>query len=823
MSNPDSHGVPQSKQPSKGGGIFSWARPRGRTKSKASIPDPSLRSAPVLPLPSTDSSFNLRSFRTITSPTPESTPPSNSPPSKSPIPRPHRPREDSFASDASQRISVAAFREAQARRSTTDSPVPSSSGDRDSFASGQIRNRKISSALGTPPSASSPAPQPRRLVSRSPPTRSSTAPLSFAASMTTSDSSEEEESESEEDDEEEATVRLGRKRTVTSRSARSELGHRSPPKSSISASRSDIGHGLSSGLTSRPSPIPRVARNSPGLEASGKGNRTSSVYSHARASVSTSALGSDAAANRASVVTKYSAGSFFIVSLLVRLQTPQSASRPTQRPQGSRSRASTSSEDSSSSYSSDSEDAPLSSLIPPQRPGSGMSRASGSPVRRPAKPLIDIEQLVGENPALPPRTSEPSSDPPSQPAPEVDSSPARFRKTSLGLGERFSALTSGFSGLQPSRSKSPEASDTKDEAFTPPEIPEKPPHPSRPQSPIPSPPLPSPISSAKPASPTFRAKASKSSLALRLKSSGTPRLNTSSLNLDSAMSPPPSSSTSSDAPIPHITPTPIRAREEPPAFAVTSRPTSHASNLSIGTLPTVDKPVAAADYKSAPRGAVPSAADKPKQDQQQQRRPPQEQSQSTTVRVVRSVVPLKSSADDPLPIPRPRSRPHLPSVGVTVSNVHLTPPSSSASNSSSALRESSGSGVVLPPRRPFALRDSSPASSAGDSTSSRMPITPRDGSDLGVSSTGRPGVGHRKRASVTFVDELEDDRSAREKERNSRRISESSRSSHGHGHAVTPDSSDDEDTTRGRERKAEEKRKERRRTEAKAAIEVRLL
>jgi hypothetical protein len=450
-----------------------------------------------------------------------------------------------------------------------------------------------------------------------------------------------------------------------------------------------------------------------------------------------------------------------------------------------------------------------------------MSRASGSPVRRPAKPLIDIGQLVGENAALPPRTSEPSSDPPSQPAPEADSSPARLRKTSLALGERFSALTSGFSGLQPSRSKSPEESDTKDEAFTPPEVPENP-HPSRSQSPILSPPLPSPIS-AKPASPAFRPKASKSSLALRLKSSGTPRLNTSSLNLDSAMSPPPSSSTSSDAPIPHITPTPIRAREEPPAFAVTSRPTSHASNLSIGTLPTVDKPVAAADYKPTPRGAVPSAADKPKQGELPQRRPLQDQSQSTTVRVVRSVVPLKSPAEDPLPIPRPRSRPHLPSVGVTVSNVHLTPPSSSASNSSSALRQSSGSGTVLPPRKPFALRDSSPASSAGDSTSSRMPITPRDGSDLGVSSTGRPGVSHRKRASVTFVDELEDDRSAREKERNSKRISGSSRSSHVSGHAVAPDSSDDEDTTRGRERKAEEKRKERRRTEAKAAIEVRSL
>jgi hypothetical protein len=76
---------------------------------------------------------------------------------------------------------------------------------------------------------------------------------------------------------------------------------------------------------------------------------------------------------------------------------------------------------------------------------------------------------------------------------------------------------------------------------------------------------------------------------------------------------------------------------------------------------------------------------------------------------------------------------------------------------------------------------------------------------------------------VTFVDELEDERSAREKERNSRKISGSNRSSHGLGHGVASDSSDDEDTARDRERKAEEKRKERRRTEAKAAIEVRSL
>jgi len=309
MSNPDSHTTslpaPQSKQPSKGG-LFSWARPRGRTKSKATLPDPSLHSPPVLTLPPTDLSFDLKSFRHVSSP--ETTPPSSStPPNTSPRPRPPHPRGDSTASDPSQRISVAAFREAQARRSTADSPVPSSSGDRDSFASSQVRIRQPSSLLATPPSGPTAGPQTRFPSSRSPPSRSSTAPLSFSTSATSSESSEEEESESEE----EATLRPTRKRTITNRSVHSEFGHRSSPISKFSATRSDIGHGVSSGLTSRPSPTPRNARNSPGLEASGSGSRSSSVYSNARGSVSTSAL---VPAKQVSGILKHPAGPFYCFS-----------------------------------------------------------------------------------------------------------------------------------------------------------------------------------------------------------------------------------------------------------------------------------------------------------------------------------------------------------------------------------------------------------------------------------------------------------------------------------------------------------------------------
>ena len=174
--------------------------------------DHSLHSAPVLTLPPAES-FNLKSFRHITCPAPETTPSSSSSSSKGPTTHPHV-REDSFASDSSQRISVAAFREAQARCSTTDSPVPSLPGDRDNFASSQVWNHRRSSALSMPLSVHTVASQPCMSTPRNPLTHTSSAlPLSSAASDTSSESSEEGESESEED----ATLRPNRQRTVTTR------------------------------------------------------------------------------------------------------------------------------------------------------------------------------------------------------------------------------------------------------------------------------------------------------------------------------------------------------------------------------------------------------------------------------------------------------------------------------------------------------------------------------------------------------------------------------------------------------------------------------
>ena len=97
-----------------------------------------------------------------------------------------------------------------------------------------------------------------------------------------------------------------------------------------------------------------------------------------------------------------------------------------------------------------------------------------------------------------------ASELPTHPFPQrpiLDSSTARYRKTSLGPGERLSALASGLGGLQPSRSDSGFNTRLEEEAFT-------------------------------TASPVLN-----SSSALQLKSFATPKIDTQSLKPDSGISP----------------------------------------------------------------------------------------------------------------------------------------------------------------------------------------------------------------------------------------------------------------------------------------------
>jgi serine/arginine repetitive matrix protein 2 len=98
--------------PQKRPSLFAW------TKSTSSLKSPDESSDSVA-----DSSFNLKSFRHIRVPSPPipDSPSGNGFNSTSIS----RPRGSSVHSDTSQRISVAAFREAQARRSNNASPISS--------------------------------------------------------------------------------------------------------------------------------------------------------------------------------------------------------------------------------------------------------------------------------------------------------------------------------------------------------------------------------------------------------------------------------------------------------------------------------------------------------------------------------------------------------------------------------------------------------------------------------------------------------------------------------------------------------------------------
>lgn len=247
--------------PKKQGGLFSWAH-RERKKSKVSDTPPSL-SVDV----STES-FNLKAFRHVR---PESPSPETIIPGSLLVPpaRP-RPRGDSVASDSSQRISVAAFREMAARRSAAPSPTSSPILLRPPSRTDSLEHSHLRSSGSS--------------FQRVPiPSRGSTLALQNDSSSSESDDSGESESENSGGS---STMRPQRQRTITQKSsgrASTELGHRSRSQVPIPASsRSALGHGedaSDSGQSQRP----------PG-----------GGFFRSRASQSTSATQPNAAAKRAS-------------------------------------------------------------------------------------------------------------------------------------------------------------------------------------------------------------------------------------------------------------------------------------------------------------------------------------------------------------------------------------------------------------------------------------------------------------------------------------------------------------------------------------------
>jgi hypothetical protein len=220
-----------------------------------------------------------------------------------------------------------------------------------------------------------------------------------------------------------------------------------------------------------------------------------------------------------------------------------------------------------------------------------------------------------------------------------------------------------------------------------------------------------------------------------------------------------------------IVPTPIRQRVPPSSFSVTSRP----------------------QHPSPPGSASIVSSSNP---------PAQPRQRSTTL-VPASTTSSSLNASPPPPMPSPREREQA--------NVSAPRPRSSTLSS---VGGTSGLMPVFPvPTKPFAAspgRRGSPASSTEDSSSGRVPLTPRDGSDVGPARAshtregsgewgsgvsglgagkGKERVGQQKRPSVNFEDNTERVKG--------RRVNE-------------PESTET----------SEIRRRERRRIEAKAAIDV---
>jgi hypothetical protein len=240
-----------SQPKKKSGGLLTWARER--TKSKPSAP-------PVIPA----EAFNLRTFRHVRpdSPSLQSGRPSADLSLEPPPARP-RPRGDSAVSDSSQRISVAAFREAQARRSTANSPVPS-------FRPPSSTDTLTTRAL-TPTRSAPQIDKTRTHVAA----RRSMVPDSSSSSTSSS--------EEESDDDALSNSHLGRrKRTITKRP--------------YARAQTDIGHGQQSKSQNEPARRSMVAiQPSSTTQVVGSSHAPSSMgaYGKSRASVSTSALDSN--------------------------------------------------------------------------------------------------------------------------------------------------------------------------------------------------------------------------------------------------------------------------------------------------------------------------------------------------------------------------------------------------------------------------------------------------------------------------------------------------------------------------------------------------
>ena len=387
--------IPASAGKKSGRGLFSWARDRKKSKAP-----------PPRPPESKEESFNLRAFRHVSGPgTTPSTPglDDTTVPLDLPPARP-RPRGDSVASDTSQRVSVATFREVHARRSQAGSPIPQPTSRPSTQIDGRLRSASPSLK---PPASSIPNPknQPRsRNVAPHIPQRTST--------LRTSPSNPKSDSDSDSDrGPSPFSVRWGSK---------SELGH-----SALSDHRTSnrplltsppLRQGRTTSDASRPVPPMPVSVHAPARPAAIQSRPSSRpLVQNVPAS--------------AKNTCRYNPYLSYAILLTI-----CAAKRPVRD-----------NDTSDSSDNSSEDDAPLATLVQPRRPGSATSNASGRSL--PSKPLIDIKSLsnspLSNTPVVPPVNSSP---------PIRSATPTGSRndaRSPTNINERLSNLTQGLTRPKP--------------------------------------------------------------------------------------------------------------------------------------------------------------------------------------------------------------------------------------------------------------------------------------------------------------------------------------------------------------------------------------
>ena len=515
--------VPASVGKKSAGGLFSWAR--GRKKSKAPPP----------PLPSQlkEESFDLCAFCHVSNP---DTPPDldDTAPLELPPARP-RPRGDSVASDSSQRVSVAAFREMQARRSQASSPTPQPTSRSSIQIDGHLRSGSL---ILNPPAPSNSHSRPR---SRSVAPRMAVRASTLRSPRPDSDS-----------DSDHGPSPL----SVQWRS-KSELGH-----SSLPDRRSPDGTSVTTG--------PQLKHKSNVLRQGKKLPMPASVHAPARPAAIQSRSSSQQPAQNVPIPIKNTRACISYLPIPdSHMTTHPAATNPAKD-----------SNTSDSSNSSD-DDAPLATLVQPRRPGSSLSNASGRSL--PPKPLIDIRSLSNS----PLSNSSPVS---VNPSPIVQSAtPISLRidvRSPTNINERLSNLTQGLTRLKPTSPVVPDPAVNASDSQVPPTTTGRT-APSRsitaPSAVVPSVekqhPAPDALDRDTPLTPKSPAYSNLSDSAATI-----PSVNTTEFPPISG----PRTSLSLDDPTP-IKPTPIHHRVPQSGFSVMSRPHHHSTtSASISAVPSTN-------------------------------------------------------------------------------------------------------------------------------------------------------------------------------------------------------------------------------------------